>query len=200
MENQPPLTAQPPTPRLNDEAWRPPQVETPRLVLRGWELSDVQQVYDYASDPEVAAFMAWERHTSSEHSLSFLNGFVAQAYSNRELSYALCLRSAPERALGGIGVHWRSRGHKVLELGYVLSRSHWGQGYMPEAGRELIAFAFRTTPVERIYAPIFGANAKSRRAAEKMGMTFEGVLRSALELRGQRWDEAIYSVLRSEVA
>lgn len=31
-----------------------------------------------------------------------------------------------------------------------------------------------------------------------MGLRFEGVLRSCLALRGQRWDEDIYSVLRSE--
>ncbi len=48
-------------------------------------------------------------------------------------------------------------------------------------------------------APVFAPNIKSRRVAEKMGMKLDGVLRSGRSLRGQRWDEAIYSVLRDEV-
>jgi ribosomal-protein-alanine N-acetyltransferase len=52
--------------------------------------------------------------------------------------------------------------------------------------------------VERIYAPTFSVNAKSQRAAEKIGMSFEGILRSSLELRGRRWDEAVYSILRAD--
>jgi ribosomal-protein-alanine N-acetyltransferase len=186
-------------PRLSTVSWRPPRIETERLVLRGWEASDAEQVHAYASDPEVTPYMAWNRHTELQDSHHFLNGLVADFYLRGELTYALCTRSAPEHALGGIGVHWQSRRHGVLELGYVLARAAWGQGYVPEAGRALVRFAFETTAAQRIYAPIFSANGKSRRAAEKIGLCFEGVLRSCLELRGQRWDEAIYSVLRSEV-
>jgi ribosomal-protein-alanine N-acetyltransferase len=184
--------------RLEEIRWRPPRLETARLVLRGWAPSDADHIYAYASDPEVTAYMGWNRHTSVNAAHAFLNTFVAGMYQQQDLSYALCSRSEPERALGGIDLHWRSREHKVMELGYVLSRQHWGQGYMPEAGQALLRFAFQSTPVERIYAPIFNENARSRRAAEKMGLSFEGLLRSCLELRGRRWDEAIYSVLRSD--
>jgi RimJ/RimL family protein N-acetyltransferase len=52
--------------------------------------------------------------------------------------------------------------------------------------------------VERVFAPIFVENVKSRRAAEKIGLTLEGVLRSSLSLRGRRWDQSIYSILRSD--
>jgi [ribosomal protein S5]-alanine N-acetyltransferase len=184
---------------LSEVGWRPPRLVTERLILRGWEAADAEDVYAYASDPEVTPYMAWNRHASLNDSRGFLDTFVAGMYERQELSYALCARSEPERALGGIGLHWRSHEHQVMELGYVLARACWGLGYMPEAGRALLRFAFQSLPVQRIYAPIFSANAKSRRAAEKMGLTFEGVLRSCLELRGQRWDEAIYSVLRAEI-
>jgi len=70
---------------------------------------------------------------------------------------------------------------------------------VPEAGRALIRFVFETTNAARIYAPVFAPNSKSRRAAEKLGMQYEGTHRSALEIRGERWDEAVYSVLRDEI-
>lgn len=51
----------------------------------------------------------------------------------------------------------------------------------------------------RIYAPIFAENVKSRRAAEKMGLRFEGILRSSIEYRGIRRDEAMYAILRTDL-
>jgi ribosomal-protein-alanine N-acetyltransferase len=86
-----------------------------------------------------------------------------------------------------------------MELGCVLAKAHWGNGYVPEAARALIRQAFQTTTVERIYAAIFAENEQGRRAAEKIGLRFEGVLRSAVEFRGQRRDEAIYAILRGEI-
>ncbi len=66
----------------------------------------------------------------------------------------------------------------------MLARDRWGRGYAPEAARALLDHAFLTTPVERVFAPIFAENVKSRRAAEKMGLTLEGVLRSSPQLAG----------------
>jgi ribosomal-protein-alanine N-acetyltransferase len=185
---------------LADVAWRPPRLETERLLLRGYEPSDAAAIFAYASDPEVTPFMAWDRHQSPEEARAFLDGWVAEKYAARELDYCLCLRSDPATAIGGIGLYWQSLGHAIMQLGYVLRASSWGQGFVPEAARRLIRHAVETTDVERIYAPIFAENAKSRRAAEKMGLRFEGVLRSSAVHRGRRWDEAIYAILRSEVA
>ncbi len=185
--------------RLVDVAWRPPQIETERLLLRGREPEDAEAIFRYASDPEVTPFMAWQPSRSLEDVWDFLDGLTAHHYEEEELDYALTLRSAPELLIGGIGVYWRPRQHRVMELGYVLDKGHWGQGLVPEAARALIQFAFRTTRVERIYAPIFADNAKSRRAAEKIGLHFEGVLRSCVEFRGERRDEAIYAIVRRDV-
>jgi ribosomal-protein-alanine N-acetyltransferase len=181
---------------LSDVTWRPPRLETDRLLLRGWEPTDVEAVYAYASDPEVTPFMAWDRHRALADSQTFLDVWVAEQYAGQELDYCMCLRSDPADALGGIGLYWRSRPHGTMELGYVLRRSAWGNGFVPEAGRRLIRHAFETTEVARIFAPIFAQNTKSRRAAEKMGLEFEGVMRSAALHRGLRWDEAIYAILR----
>jgi len=183
---------------LGEVAFRPPRLETRRLVLRGWEPADATAIFSYASDPEVARYVSWERHVSPRDAQTFLDRQVAAAYEREELDYAIAERHAPERAIGGIGLRWRWRDDLVMELGYVLARRHWGKGLMPEAGRELIDHAFSTTPVERIFAPIFTENVKSWRAAAKMGLRLEGVLRSSLKLRGRRWDQAIYAVVRSD--
>jgi ribosomal-protein-alanine N-acetyltransferase len=183
---------------LADVAWRPPSLETDRLLLRGYEPSDLDAIFAYASDPEVTPFMAWDRHTTIAQTRAFLDGWVADKYRARELDYCLCLLDDPGTAIGGVGLYWQNRAHGVMELGYVLGASAWGQGLVPEAARRVIRHAFETTAVERIYAPIFAENAKSRRAAEKIGLTFEGVHRAAVAYRGRRWDQAIYAVVRRD--
>jgi ribosomal-protein-alanine N-acetyltransferase len=183
---------------LNEVAWRPPVIETERLVLRGYELDDAAAIYAYASDPEVTQYMAFDPSRSLDEVHAYLNDGVAPLYAQQELTYVLTLRQEPGVVIGGVGVVWRPRAHKVLELGYILAKEHWGHGYVPEASRALMRFAFETTNAARIFAPIFAPNAKSRRAAEKAGLTFEGIQRSALEYRGQRWDAAFYAVLRDE--
>jgi len=184
--------------RLAAIPWRPPSLQTERLILRGYEVSDAPGIFAYASDAETTPYMAWDRHRTLSDARQFLNGIVADHYQRQSLDYAVCLASDPGRVIGGTGVYRQPGAHEGMELGYILARPHWGQGLGPEAVRRLIDYAFETTGVERIFAPIFAENARSRRLAEKVGLTLDGVMRSALAFRGRRWDEAVYSILRPE--
>ncbi len=178
--------------------FRPPRVLTERLVLRGYDASDVEAIFAYASDEETARYMAWDRHRTREDTRIFLDRYVAGAYRAGVAEYAICLRTDPGRVVGGIGLRVTSELHRTAELGYVLHRGFWGQGLVVEAARALLARGFEQGEIERVNAPIMVENVRSRRVAEKLGFTLEGVLRSAWLLRGRRWDEARYALLRSE--
>lgn len=41
-------------------------LETNRLILRPWEESDAENLYKYASSPEVGPIAGWPAHTSVE--------------------------------------------------------------------------------------------------------------------------------------
>ena len=84
------------------------------------------------------------------------------------------------------------------EVGYVLNRRYWGQGYMAEAVRAIVDFGFRELGMNRIQARCDVPNIGSARVMEKVGMTFEGVLRQQLFEKGTFHDIKIYSILRSE--
>ncbi len=179
-------------------SFRPPRLTTPRLVLRGYEETDAPHIFRYASDAETTQFMSWDTLRSVADALEFLNGSVATHYEAGELDYVITL-PGDDRPIGGLAACWRGRAEQVMELGYILRKDHWGNGYVAEAGRALMAHAFASTDVERIFAPIFAPNLRSCRAAEKMGMKLDGVLRSHRVMRGRRWDEAIYSTLRHDL-
>ena len=61
---------------------------------------------------------------------------------------------------------------RVKELGYVLSKTYWGQGLMPEAVRAVIAYAFDTLDLDALTAGHFVHNHQSQRVIEQCGFTY----------------------------
>ena len=62
-------------------------------------------------------------------------------------------------------------------IGYVAARAYWGKGYVPEATRSIIDWAFQQPSIYRVYATTDVENVASQRVLEKVGMQCEGILR-----------------------
>ncbi|MEM7427659.1 MAG: GNAT family N-acetyltransferase [Pseudomonadota bacterium] len=62
-----------------------------------------------------------------------------------------------------------------IEVGYLLRRSAWGQGYATEACRRMLQFAFDETPLEEVVATTHDDNLASQRVLIKSGMISEGL-------------------------
>jgi [ribosomal protein S5]-alanine N-acetyltransferase len=174
-----------------------PTLETPRLILRKLRLSDAQDVFAYASDPEVTRFVAWEPHRTVEDSLRFL-GEVIQQYEDDAVSvWGITLKST-RQVIGNCGfVNWYFMDSRA-EIGYAMGRPHWGQGLMTEAVRELVKFGFETMLLNRLEARCEPANVGSERVMQKVGMTYEGTLREHMFIKGSYRDLKLYSLLRAE--
>jgi ribosomal-protein-alanine N-acetyltransferase len=152
----------------------PERVETDRLLLRVPDPSDAQAIFDgYAQDAEVVRYLTWRPHRTVADTLEFLTHLRSGWESGTELTWALTVRG-DDRLIGMIGL--RPRGFKA-DIGYVLARSHWGRGYMTEAGRAIVDLAFTDAAVHRVWAVCDADNAASSRVLEKIGMTYEGTLR-----------------------
>jgi RimJ/RimL family protein N-acetyltransferase len=61
-----------------------------------------------------------------------------------------------------------------FEIGWMIGREHWGQGYATEAGRRALGFAFGTLRRERVISIIRPENTRSIRVAEKLGERLAG--------------------------
>jgi ribosomal-protein-alanine N-acetyltransferase len=57
-----------------------------------------------------------------------------------------------------------------VEVGWRLTREHWGRGYATEAAAAAMAFGFETAGLEEIVALTVPANIRSRRVMERLGM------------------------------
>ncbi len=181
-----------------DDDWRPPTLTTERLILRAIDRDDVHGIFAYASDPEVVRHLLWEPHQSLDDSHEFLDK-VFEAYRRQMPDpFGIVLKDEPGRVLGTAGSRWVSFDHKTMELGYVVARPHWRQGYATEAVWAVVCSTFALYPVERLQARVFPDNPASRRILEKLDFRHEGCLRSSVWRLERFWDLDMFSMLRGE--
>src|SRR5262249_45667242 len=162
-----------------------PRLETPRLILRGIEESDADAVFAYASSPTITRYTLWDSHKDMNDTLAFVRDYATASYLEKLPDpYAVCLKSDPDRVIGTLGASWAKRINRTMELGFVLAESHHGRGIMSEAAKAMVAHLFAAYDVERVQAHCMTPNIASAKVMQKIGMTFEGTLRSYLFHRG----------------
>lgn len=176
-----------------------PVIETPRLKLRTYRREDANDIFAYASDPKVARFVPWQHHQSLEDAYSFLK-YVEQStsYDRKRLFYIFAMEDkATGRVIGSID--FKKIHDRMGQVDYAMGVSHWGKGFMSEAGIAVRDWAFRNLlELERLQAYCAVANRGSSRVMEKMGMKFEGLREKAFLLKNEPVDVDNYAILRRE--
>lgn len=112
-------------------------------------------------------------------------------------SRSWAIRNAAGGLIGGCGLHGIDNGEKA-EVGYWLSKPHWGRGITTRCVRAACEFGFREYGLQRIYARVFEFNVASARVLEKAGFALEGVLRKHHFREGWGIDVRMYGRLREE--
>lgn len=157
----------------------PPEITTPRLILRKLKKSDYRDMYEYACDPAVTEYLTWQPHANPTWTMRYL-AYVATRYRTGEFfDWAVVVREN-QKMIGTCGFTSFSYDHNSGELGYVLNRNYWGQGLAVEAVRAVMEVGFLTLNLHRIEARFMQGNERSRRVMEKSGMIFEGYQREAM--------------------
>ena len=151
----------------------PRTLETARLRLRAPQSSDAEALFAaYTQDPEVARYMVWQPHASLESTRAFVQGCEAAWHAGSALPYIVTLAANGEL----IGMLEARPGGHVVNIGYVLARSHWGQGLMVEAIQAFTAIALDLPGIYRVEGTCDVDNRPSARALEKSGFVREGRL------------------------
>jgi ribosomal-protein-alanine N-acetyltransferase len=174
-----------------------PQLETERLILRKITSHDAQDMFEYASDPEVSKHTTWEAH----HTIDTTNK-VLQAYIQRYEKHEVCewgiVYKDNQKFIGTCGYGVWIPPHQRAEIAYGLSRHYWGKGLMTEAIHEVLRFGFATMDLNRVEARCFVENIGSERVMQKVGMNLEGTLRQQMYAKGKYRDLKLYAILRED--
>nr|GMD83752.1 uncharacterized N-acetyltransferase P20-like [Ipomoea batatas] len=168
-------------------------MDSSRISLRAFQLSDADDLLKWASDDKVTHFLRWNPITSKQEALQYIQE-VAIPHPWR---HSICLDG---RSIGYISVkpeagNDRHRAH----LGYAIGSCYWGQGIVTMALKMAIPVVFTDFPfLVRLEALVEPENVGSQRVLEKVGFVKEGCLRKYGFNKGGIRDMFIYSFLSSD--
>ncbi len=164
------------------------------VSLRPWRAADVAAIVECIDgDAEIARWLDQvPQPYTVEDARSYVTGLGEQAFAVTDAETG--------RVLGSIGVRWNET-RDVGEIGYWVRADARGRGVVTRALALISRFAFEQEGAARLQLRADVENTGSRRAAEKVGYTCEGVLRSARwnARLGRRQDWALYSLLPDEL-
>lgn len=167
------------------------KILTERLIIRNYEEKDLNDLYEYLSDEEVVRF---EPYTAMN--LDDVRKNLEWRISSDEI-FALELKENG-KMIGNIFLGKREC--ETLELGYVLNRNFWDNGYAFEACSAMCGNVF-SKGIHRLEANCDPNNAASWKLLERLGFAREGHLRKDIYFRKDKngnpiWkDTFIYSKL-----
>ena len=148
-------------------------LETDRLILRAWKITDLDDFFEYASVEGVGEKAGWEHHKSKDKSLEILKMFIEE-----KKVFAIVLKEN-QKVIGSIGIEELSEElDKDLdnllgrELGYVLNKDYWNKGIMKEAVSKVVDYCFNTLKLNFLMASYFNYNIASKRVLENLNFKF----------------------------
>jgi [ribosomal protein S5]-alanine N-acetyltransferase len=175
----------------------PNPIESERLLVRLVAESDLPALLEVNSNEEVTTLLpyaTWRSMTDAKAWLRRMEGIQATGLA---LQFVVVLKSTG-MAIGTCLLFRFEEGSARAELGYVLGRAHWGQGFMQEALEALLGCAFGTMGLRRIEAEVDPRNRSSARLLQRLGFTKEGLLRERWVSKGETKDVEMYGLLRNE--
>ena len=160
-----------------------PPIYTPRLFMRRVLPQDAADMYEYSSDPSVTRFLTWEPHRDIEYTKRYLESVQRQYRSLKYYDWALVVRKTG-KMIGTCGFASIDLKENTAEIGYVINRNYWGQGYAAEAASAVIVFGFQKMCFDSISARYMIGNDASRRVMEKCRMNYFGERDEYIEAKG----------------
>jgi RimJ/RimL family protein N-acetyltransferase len=175
----------------------PPDLETPRLRVRPVAESDLAALMAVNGDDQVTRFLPYETWRSMDDAQAWYKRIAGMQEAASAIQL-VAVDKASQAAIATCLLFQFDQKSERAELGYVLGRAHWGKGMMREALQAVIDHAFGPMRVRRLEAHIDPRNEASRRIAQRLGFTREGLLRERWVDKGEPTDIEVHGLLKRE--
>jgi ribosomal-protein-alanine N-acetyltransferase len=146
-------------------------IETERLVIRPFRMTDLPQVLARVRDPEVTRFTGGT--VSPEKATRLFQQVIDRQAERFPFGHRAIVLRASQLNIGYCGLGDLPHvAEKLIEISYGLNREFWGQGYATEAATALLRHGFEELKLAEVVAAIHPQNVASIRVAEKLGLTY----------------------------
>lgn len=144
-----------------------PELQTRRLRLRQFRDDDLDAWARITADAETMRFIADGRPLDRDQAWRSL-GYLQAHWRLRGFGLWAAEERASGALLGRIGLY-QPEGWPGLEVGWLVERARWGEGFATEGARAALDHAFGALAAQRVISVIQPANTASLRVAEKLG-------------------------------
>ena len=143
-------------------------LQTPRLLLREMNHEDLDFLAEMLGDPEVMRFFP---HTENREGAAANIQRQLDRYAAWGYGPSLVLNRETGQPLGRVGlIHQVVEGIGEVEVGYMIHRPYWRQGFALEAAAACRDYAFHTLGRDRVISLVRPENLPSQAVARKLGM------------------------------
>lgn len=167
-------------------------VETERLILRQFCLSDADAMNRVFGDSEVMRF------GDGVQTNQWVRDWLCRCFENYQQKsaigpWAVVVKSSTE-TIGYCGFFYFPDvcGQPETEIGYRLARTYWGRGYATEAVIAVRDYGLNIFGISRLIAMIDPQNIASIRVAKKAGMQYE----KDVMFEGYTHPDHVYAITR----
>ena len=175
-----------------------PVLEGRRILLRWLTERDLDALFAIFSHDEVMRFWSEPAFADRTRARRLLDR-IHDGFRRKTLfQWGVVLKDGEDVPIGTCTLSRLDAANRRAEIGFVLNRPFWGEGYMSEALRVLLDFAFGPLNLHRIEADVDPRNGPSLRLLRRLGFRSEGHLRERWLVNGEAQDSLFLGLLRRE--
>ncbi len=173
------------------------KLETERLILRKFELTDAEDMFNnWASSEQVTKYLTWQAYKTVDDVQEYIK-YVISKYDDNHYDWVIELKQN-HQAIGSIGIVNLQEEIEEVTVGYCLSEKYRHKGIMTEALSALIKFFFVEVKANRISSYHDVHNPNSGGVMKKCGMKYEGTHRQADKNNTGICDKCVYAILKDD--
>lgn len=168
---------------------------TERLVIRPVSVSDSQEIHKYAGDKEID-MMLFLPNDNIEQTIEFTKNAVRE-WTKEKPSVREFVIVYNEKIIGGIDLE--AVGESTYEIGWIVDKEYRNNGFVTEAGKALVGYAFDVLSAKKVIAHCDIRNRASEKVMQKLGMTLKDNSGTRFyEKTGVTAGELMYSIEKSD--
>lgn len=173
----------------------PVQLETPRLILRQWQVRDFDVFADLNADPDV---MRYFPAALSKNESDLLAGRFQDTITEYGWGFWAVELKENQQFIGFVGLANQAEKFTFspcVEIGWRLAQQYWHQGYATEAAQQCLKFAFEKLALEQVVSFTTVLNQASEKVMQRLGMDYvENFMHPALDKNHALAEHVLYRI------
>ena len=172
-----------------------PILESERLCFRKLTPEDAPEILVLRGNPETMKFIPRPLATNIEEAQAHIKIINDKIDENIDINWAVTEKGS-DKCIGIMGFYRTQPEHYRTELGYMIAPEHWGKGYVTEAVKTLLNFAFNSLNLHSIEAVIDSRHKASERVLQKAGFEREAHFKENFYYNNEFTDTVMYGLLK----